>query len=52
MSYQNNKYKINKYIHKMSNIDINDSKFSLYLSKLNYWYNQYGNGLLDKYKYI
>jgi len=36
--------KINKYLYKLSNIDANDSQFGFYLTKLNYWYDQYGGG--------
>ena len=36
--------KVQKYLYKLSNIYVNDSKFGVYLTKLNYWYDQYGGG--------
>jgi hypothetical protein len=36
--------KCNKYIYKLQNTSINDSKFDLYLDKLNYWYGKMTGG--------
>ena len=36
--------KCQKYLYKLSNTNINDDKFSIYLTKLNYWYEQIGGG--------
>jgi len=36
--------KCQKYLNKLANTDVNDSKFGLYLTKLNYWYEQVGAG--------
>jgi hypothetical protein len=36
--------KCQKYLYKLSNTNIDDNKFGLYLSKLNYWYEQMGGG--------
>lgn len=35
-------HKISKYLNKLSNENIQSEKFGLYLTKLNYWYQQYG----------
>ena len=35
-------HKCSKYLERLSNTDVNDEKFGLYLSKLNYWYQQIG----------
>ena len=37
-----NSNKLNKYLYKLSQTDITDDKFSIYLKKLNYWYSQEG----------
>lgn len=34
--------KCQKYLHKLSNTDVNDEKFNLYLEKLNFWYGRGG----------
>ena len=34
--------KCQKYLYKLSNTNVNDDKFRLYLTKLNYWYEQNG----------
>ena len=34
--------KCQKYLHKLSNTHVTDEKFGLYLTKLNYWYEQVG----------
>ena len=34
--------KCQKYLYKLSTINPSDSKFGLYLNKLNYWYDQIG----------
>jgi len=39
--------KINKYLHKLKNESTESPKFGIYLTKLNYWYNQTGNGIVD-----
>jgi len=39
--------KCQKYLNKLANTDVNDSKFGLYLTKLNYWYEQVGGGFVD-----
>jgi hypothetical protein len=39
--------KINKYLHKLKNESTESPKFGIYLTKLNYWYNQIGNGIVD-----
>ena len=39
-----------KYLYKLSNTDIYDSKFNIYLQKLNYWYLQQVGG--DEYSSI
>lgn len=41
--------KCHKYISKLSNTNIDDEKFGLYLLKLNYWYKQLGGGDTDNY---
>lgn len=37
--------KCQKYLHKLSNTDVNDEKFNLYLEKLNFWYGR-GGGII------
>jgi len=37
--------KCQKYLNKLANTDVNDSKFGLYLTKLNYWYEQVGGDI-------
>jgi len=34
--------KCQKYLYKLSNANINDRNFGIYLTKLNFWYNQLG----------
>jgi hypothetical protein len=41
--------KCHKYISKLSNTNIDDEKFGLYLLKLNYWHKQFGGGNTAKY---
>ena len=36
--------KCQKYLYKLSNTNVNDQKFGLYLTKLNFWYEQMGGG--------
>jgi hypothetical protein len=43
-------HKIVKYLNKLSNVNIESEKFGLYLTKLNYWYQQIGSGGKDKNK--
>ena len=40
--------KCQKYLNKLSNTDVNDEKFGLYLQKLNYWYEQVGGKCAEK----
>jgi hypothetical protein len=40
-------HKISKYLNKLSNENIQSEKFGLYLTKLNYWYQQYGGAYDD-----
>jgi hypothetical protein len=38
--------KCQKYLYKLSNTNVNDEKFGLYLTKLNFWYEQIGGTLI------
>jgi len=40
--------KCQKYLHKLLITDANDAKFKIYLTKLNFWYNQWGGDKTDK----
>jgi hypothetical protein len=40
--------KCQKYLHKLSNTDVNDEKFNLYLEKLNFWYGRGGGKLISE----
>jgi len=39
--------KIQKYLYKLSNTNIEDTSFNLYLNKVNYWYNNMTGGEID-----